>query len=169
MAETKKSSTTTKANTAKKTTASAGTSTKSSTSAKASATTKTTAPAKKTSTTAKSSVTKSSSSGTKTNTQTKKSSSMHKRTMWGLNKISFYLLGAVAILYLIGLVLSAIDASKLSTAVSVLQALATALMICVVGVLGWRYVRSKQTVWIVLYVTFMLVIVAGIIVPMCIK
>ncbi len=114
----------------------------------------------------KSATTKSSTS--KTNT-TKKSSSPRKRTFWGLNKISFWLLGAAAILYLIGLILSAIDASKLATAVSVMQALATALMICVVAVLGWRYVRSKPTVWLVLYFTFMLVIVAGIIVPMCIR
>ena len=102
-------------------------------------------------------------------TTTRKSSSPRKRTVWGLNKISFYLLGAAAILYLIGLILSAVNASKLSTAVSILQALATALMICVVAVLGWRYVRPKQKVWLVLYFTFMLVIVAGIIVPMCIR
>ena len=102
-------------------------------------------------------------------TTTKKSSSPRKRTVWGLNKISFYLLGVASILYLIGLILSAINASKLATAVSVMQALATALMICVVAVLGWRYVRPKQTVWLVLYFTFMLVIVAGIIVPMCIR
>lgn len=89
--------------------------------------------------------------------------------MWGLNKISFYLLGAVAILYLIGLVLAAIDATKLATAVTILQALATAMMICVVGVLGWKYVRPKQMVWKVLYVMIMLIIVVGIIVPMCIK
>lgn len=108
-------------------------------------------------------------SSTSKTTTTKKSSSPRKRTFWGLNKISFWLLGAAAILYLIGLILSAIDASKLATAVSVMQALATALMICVVAVLGWRYVRSKPTVWLVLYFTFMLVIVAGIIVPMCIR
>lgn len=118
------------------------------------------------SSTTKSATTKSSTSKTST---TKKSSSPRKRTFWGLNKISFWLLGAAAILYLIGLILSAIDASKLATAVSVMQALATALMICVVAVLGWRYVRSKPTVWLVLYFTFMLVIVAGIIVPMCIR
>ncbi len=109
-----------------------------------------------------------SSSTTKTTT-TKKSSSPKRRTVWGLNKISFWLLGAAAILYLIGLILAAVNASKLATAVSVMQALATALMICVVAVLGWRYVRPKQTVWLVLYFTFMLVIVAGIIVPLCIR
>lgn len=110
-----------------------------------------------------------SSSTTKTTTTKKSSSSPRRRTVWGLNKISFWLLGAAAILYLIGLILAAVNASKLATAVSVMQALATALMICVVAVLGWRYVRPKQTVWLVLYFTFMLVIVAGIIVPLCIR
>jgi len=105
---------------------------------------------------------------TTSSTTTTKSSSNKRRVTWSLNKISFWLLGAAAILYLIGLVLTAINASKLSTAVSAMQAIATALMICVVGVLGWRYVHKKQVVWLVLYITFMLVIVAGIIVPMCV-
>ena len=86
------------------------------------------------------------------------------RSVWGLNKISFYLMGAVAILYLIGLILSACGVSM--KVVTALQGLATALMICIVAYLGWKYVRPKQTVWLVLYFTFLLVIIAGIIVPL---
>ena len=86
------------------------------------------------------------------------------RSVWGLNKISFYLMGAVAILYLIGLILSACGVNM--KVVTALQGLATALMICIVAYLGWKYVRPKQTVWLVLYFTFLLVIIAGIIVPL---
>lgn len=98
---------------------------------------------------------------TKTTTTTKR-----KRSVWGLNKISFYLMGAVAILYLIGLILSACGVNM--KVVTALQGLATALMICIVAYLGWKYVRPKQTVWLVLYFTFLLVIIAGIIVPLVI-
>ncbi len=86
------------------------------------------------------------------------------RSVWGLNKISFYLMGAVAILYLIGLILSACGVNM--KVVTALQGLATALMICIVAYLGWKYVKPKQTVWLVLYFTFLLVIIAGIIVPL---
>ncbi len=187
MAETKKTTSSAKATTTKSTAAKSKTSasaapkktasaTKSTApaAAKSSAAKTTAKPATKTSTASSSAPAKSSapSAPAKTSTQSKssaKKSSPRKRVMWGLNKISFYLLGAVAILYLIGLVLAAIDATKLATAVTILQALATAMMICVVGVLGWKYVRPKQMVWKVLYVMIMLIIVVGIIVPMCIK
>ena len=86
------------------------------------------------------------------------------RSVWGLNKISFYLMGAVAILYLIGLILSSCGVNM--KVVTALQGLATALMICIVAYLGWKYVKPKQTVWLVLYFTFLLVIIAGIIVPL---
>ena len=106
----------------------------------------------------KSTTTKSTSSSKSTTTRRKS------RTIWGLNKISFYLMGAVAILYLIGLILSACGVNM--KVVTALQGLATALMICIVAYLGWKYIRPKQTVWMVLYFTFLLVIIAGIIIPL---
>lgn len=113
---------------------------------------------KTTTTTKKSSSTSSSSSSN--------SSKKRSRSVWGLNKISFYLMGAVAILYLIGLILSACGVS--SKAVAALQGIATAMMICIIAFLGWKYVRPKQMVWKVLYFTFLLVVIAGIIVPLVI-
>ena len=92
------------------------------------------------------------------------SSSRSSGSKWGLNKISFYTIGAVAILYLIGLILSACDVS--STAVVALQNIGTAIMVCIVAFLAWKYVRPKQTVWKVLYFVLLLVILAGIIVPL---
>ncbi len=111
--------------------------------------------------TKKSSTTKSKSSSSSS------SSSSRKSSVWGLNKISFWVIVAVTILYAVSLVLSAIDANKLNTAVMVLQGIATAIMIIIVAILAWRYVRPKPVVWKVLYIICLLIVVAGIIVPLC--
>ena len=85
---------------------------------------------------------------------------------WGINKISFYTICAVAILYLVGMILAACGVS--SKVVAVLQGLAAAIMICIVAFLAWKYVRSKPTVWKVLYFVVLLVIILGIIIPLVI-
>ena len=96
---------------------------------------------------------------------TKKSSSSSSSSgMWGLNKISFWIIVAVTILYAVALILAACGVS--SVAVSALQGIAAAAMIVIVSILAWRYVRPKQAVWKVLYFVVLLVIIAGLIVPL---
>lgn len=95
--------------------------------------------------------------------QTKKSSSSS-NGMWGLNKISFWLIVAITVLYAVALILSACGVS--SVAVLALQGIAAAAMIIVVAILAWRYVRPKPAVWKVLYFICLLIVIAGIIVPM---
>ena len=85
---------------------------------------------------------------------------------WGLNKISFYTIGAVAILYLISVILAACGVH--SVVIGVLQGLATAIMISIVAFLAWNYVKSKPVVWKVLYLVFLLVVLLGIIIPLVI-
>lgn len=97
---------------------------------------------------------------TKKTTTTKKSSG----SSWGINKISFYAIGAVAILYLISTILSLCGLSL--KVVSALQALATAIIICITGVLAWRYVSHKPMVWKVLYIVFLLVVLIGVVIPL---
>lgn len=97
-------------------------------------------------------------------TSSKSSSSSSKKTMWGLNKISFWTIVAVTVLYAIALILSACGVS--ATAVSALQGIATAIMIIIVSILAWRYVKPKQMVWKVLYFVCLLIVIAGIIVPL---
>ncbi|MDE7454625.1 MAG: hypothetical protein K2M64_02220 [Clostridia bacterium] len=80
-----------------------------------------------------------------------------------LNKISFWLLVAAAIVYLVGIILSAVGLGNIT---SYLLAVATSMMICVVAVLAWRFVAHKPTVWIVLYFVVLLVIIAGIVLPL---
>ena len=105
----------------------------------------------------------------KTSSKSTKSSSSNssKKTVWGLNKISFWTIVAVTFLYAVSLILTAIDATKLNTVITILQGIAAAVMICIVAVLAWRYVRAKQMVWKVLYVICLLIVIAAIILPMC--
>ena len=93
---------------------------------------------------------------------TKKSSS----SFWGLNKVSLWVLGAAAPLYLVAMILSLVGVDAI--AVTVLQNIAMAAMVVIVAILAWRYVRSKPTVWKVLYVFILLVVIACIIVPLCV-
>lgn len=98
-------------------------------------------------------------------TTTKKSSSRSSGVKtWGLNKISFWCIGAMAILYLVASILALCGVNF--KVVSALKDLATALAICIVAVLAWRYVKPKQTVWKVLYVVLLLVVLLGVIVPL---
>ena len=96
---------------------------------------------------------------TKTTTTTRSSG-------WGLNKFSFYTMAAAAILYLVAAILSLINASKLATAVGVLQGVATAIMVGIVAVLAWKYARRKTTAWKVLYFVFLGLVILGIIIPL---
>lgn len=101
---------------------------------------------------------------TKQSSQTTKSSSSKSSSFWGINKVSFYLIGAAALFYLVAMVLSAVGISL--KIVSAIQGVVTAFIIAVVAVLAWRYVKNKPTVWKVLYVMFLLVVLVGIIIPL---
>mgnify|MGYP004579724927 CR=1 FL=1 len=100
----------------------------------------------------------------KKSTKSTKSSSSSKSSSWSLNKVSLYIIVAVAVLYLVSMILSLVGVSF--KIVAALQGVATAIMICIVAVLAWRYVSKKQTVWKVLYIVCLLVVIAGVIVPL---
>lgn len=102
---------------------------------------------------------------TKKTTKSSSSSTTKKsRSVWGLNKVSFWTIVAVTFLYAVALVLSACGVNP--KVVSALQGVATAIMIIIVSILAWRYVRPKPFVWKVLYVICLLIVIAGIIVPL---
>ena len=103
---------------------------------------------------------------TKKSSSSSSSSSSSKRTVWGLNKISFWTIVAVTFLYAVSLVLAACNVNL--KVVSALQGVATAIMIIIVAILAWRYVRPKPMVWKVLYIICLLIVIAGIIVPLVI-
>ena len=101
---------------------------------------------------------------TKKTTTTSSSTSRSSSNVWGINKISFYTIGAMAILYLLASILSLCGLNLVI--IQVLQGLATAISICICGYLAWHYVKHKTTVWKVLFLVFLLVVLIGIIIPM---
>lgn len=113
--------------------------------------------------------TKTNSSSKETNRSTsssssQKSSSGSRSGFWGLNKISFYTICAVAILYLISAILGACKVNL--KVVSALQGFATAMLIIIASILAWKYVAKKPAVWKVLFVVCILVVILGIIIPL---
>ena len=77
--------------------------------------------------------------------------------------MSFWLLLVAAVVYLVNMILHLVGIG--STIVNWIGAAAAALMICVVAVLAWKYVRNKQTVWIILYFVILLVALVGLVLP----
>ena len=96
----------------------------------------------------------------KSNNSEKNNNRSH--SVWSLNKLSFYLIVATAILYLVAMILSCVG---LAGPVMILQGIANAIMICIVAVLAYRYIRNKPTVWLVLYIVTLLVVLVGIVIP----
>ena len=84
----------------------------------------------------------------------------------GLNKISFYTIGAAAILYLISAIFTLLEIGSLVTVARILSGIATAIMVCIVSVLAWKYARHKTTAWKVLYFVFLAIVILGIIIPL---
>lgn len=108
---------------------------------------------------------------TTTTTTTTSSSSKSRRSSrsggvfaWGINKLSMYTIVAVALLYAVSMVLSLCGVSL--KVISALQGLATAVMICIVAYLAWKYVARKEPVWKVLYVICLCLVLAGIVIPL---
>jgi hypothetical protein len=84
----------------------------------------------------------------------------------GINKISFYTLLSLAVLHMIATVLSLIGIG--STIVGYLQGVATAVALCILAFIAWRYVDSKPTSWKILYFIILLIALAGVILPLVI-
>ncbi len=119
----------------------------------------------------KNSSSKSAETKTTTTTTTTSSSSKSRKSSrsggvfaWGINKLSMYTIVAVALLYAISMVLSLCGVSL--KVISALQGLATAVMICIVAYLAWKYVARKEPVWKVLYVICLCLVLAGIVIPL---
>ncbi len=96
------------------------------------------------------------------NKSTKRSSSG-----WSLNKVSMWILVAAALLYVVAMILSLVGGINF-VVISALQNIAMAVMVVIVSILAWRYVRNREAVWKVLYVLCLLLVIAGIIVPLCV-
>ena len=92
---------------------------------------------------------------------TKRSSSV-----LSLNKVSMWILVAAALLYVISMILHLVGVN--AVVVTAMQNVAMAIMVVIVSILAWLYVRNKEAVWKVLYILCLLLVIAGIIVPLCV-
>ena len=80
---------------------------------------------------------------------------------WGF--LAFLVTMFAAVLYLLAMVLGFFDIS--SALINSMQSVASVIMICIVSVFGWRFVKSRSLTWRLLYVLLILAVVASVVVP----
>lgn len=103
------------------------------------------------------------SSNTTNTTETNKKNRSFPILNWGINQISFWLIVSTAVFYLVSMILH--YAAVSSALVDTFQAIASAIMICVVAVLAFRYVKNKQIVWKILYAVTLFIVLVCIVLP----
>ena len=88
--------------------------------------------------------------------------------IWGLNKISMYIIIVVALLYVITTILSFIplDLALSYKIIGIINGFATAAMITVVSILAWRYVAHKNATWQVIYIICLILVFTGVVIPL---
>ena len=82
-----------------------------------------------------------------------------------LNKFSFYVIGAIAILYIVTMILSLVNVHS-TKIIPILSSIAAACTIIIASILAWRFVRHKTKVWKILYLVFMALVIVGVMVPL---
>ena len=80
-----------------------------------------------------------------------------------LNKVAFYTLVVAAVVLMIQAVLTRVLGG--SVILSAISAVIQIILYALAGILGWRYVKNKQTVWKVLYILAALVLIVAVILP----
>ena len=80
---------------------------------------------------------------------------------WGF--LAFLVTMFAAVLYLVAMVLKLLDISI--AVIGTMQSVATVILICIVSVFGWRFVKSRSLSWRLLYVLLILAVVASVVVP----
>lgn len=85
---------------------------------------------------------------------------------WSVNKVSFWAITIVALMYLAAQVLRWIGFNNSAAVANWVGAVAGAIGLCIVAVLGFRYVRHKPVVWLVLYIIVLLILLVFIILPL---
>ena len=81
--------------------------------------------------------------------------------------LAFLVTMFAAILYLVAMALSffEIDVKIIDT----LQSVASVIMICIVSVTGWRFVKTKSTPWKLVYILVLLAVVASVVIPVALQ
>ena len=80
---------------------------------------------------------------------------------WGF--LAFLVTMFAAVLYLVAMILGFLEIS--SAVISSMQSVASVIMICIVSVFGWRFIKHRSITWKLLYVLLILAVVASVAVP----
>ena len=81
--------------------------------------------------------------------------------------LAFVVTMFAAILYLVAMALSffEIDIKIIDT----LQSVAAVIMICIVSVTGWRFVKTRRAPWKLAYILVLLAVVASVVIPVALQ
>lgn len=81
--------------------------------------------------------------------------------------LAFLVTMFAAILYLVAMALSffEIDVKIIDT----LQSIATVIMIVIVSVTGWRYVKTKSIAWKLIYILVLVAVVSSVVIPVALQ
>ncbi|MCH5156838.1 MAG: hypothetical protein J1G02_03055 [Clostridiales bacterium] len=72
-----------------------------------------------------------------------------------------------AILYLVSFVLSFWNIYD--NTIAVMQSVASVIMICIVSIVGWRFVKTRNIIWKTIYIIVLLAVVASVVIPVCLQ
>ncbi len=81
-----------------------------------------------------------------------------------LGFIAFLVTIFAAVLYLVALILDFINVD-IPTVINTMRSIASMITMCIVGMLGWRFVRNRSTWCKVIYVVLVLAVVACVVTP----
>ena len=84
---------------------------------------------------------------------------------WSINKVAFWALTVIALMYLVAGIFRMVKVDVLAAVADWVGAVAGAIAICLVAVLAFRYVRHKPVVWMVLYILVLLIVLVFIVLP----
>ena len=73
-----------------------------------------------------------------------------------------------AVLYLVALILQFINVSE-PQIINTMRSVASTITMCIVGAMGWRFVRNRSTGIRVLYVLLILIVVACVVTPIVLQ
>ena len=81
--------------------------------------------------------------------------------------LAFLVTMFAAVLYLVSFVLTFLNISD--EIVNTMFRVATVILICIVSVTGWRFVKTKSLPWKLVYILVLLAVVASVVVPVALQ
>ena len=72
-----------------------------------------------------------------------------------------------AILYLVSFVLSFWNIYD--NTIAVMQSVASVIMIVIVSIIGWRFVKTRNSVWKTIYIVLLVAVVASVVIPVVLQ